>query len=109
MDIHPHAPTDNSLAAHKNQYSQYSKILLFTLTSGLQWYFTTRHSRAAIVYLPKDWFGSLTWFLALPFAPKGALSCGVYIFLVKRVMGLLTRIGADIYSGVKGRPMNKMT
>jgi len=100
---------NNALAAHKGQYARYAKILMFILTSGLQWTFTTRHSKAAIVYLPADWFGPMTWFLGLPFAPKGALSCGVYIFLIKRVLGILTRIGGDIYTGIKGNPTDAPT
>jgi len=95
---------NNSLASHKNQFSTYAKVILFILTSGLQWSFTTRYSRDAIVYLPIEWFGPLTWFLALPFAPKGALSCGVWVFLVKRVLSVLTRIGSEVYAGMRGEP-----
>ncbi|CAD6580638.1 MAG: GET complex subunit get1 [Cyphobasidiales sp. Tagirdzhanova-0007] len=95
---------NTSLVSHKSKFGTYSKVVLFLLTSGLQWYFTTAHSRKAIVYLPQDWFGPLTWFLSLPFAPKGAIGCGVYIFLVRRVIYLLARITTDIWSGVQGQP-----
>ena len=95
--------TDASLASHRSSFDKVIKAVIFIGTTGLQWSFTTRHSRSAIVYLPKDWFGPLTWFLGLPFAPKGALGCTVFIMLVKRFIGIVTRIGKDIVLGVKGQ------
>ncbi|KAK9896890.1 hypothetical protein P389DRAFT_168606 [Cystobasidium minutum MCA 4210] len=95
---------NTSLTSHRGSFNTVIKVLLFILTTGLQWSFSARYSRDAVVYLPKDWFGPLTWFLGLPFAPAGALSCGIYIMLIKRVIGILTRITTDIYSGVRGQP-----
>jgi hypothetical protein len=92
----------NSLTSHKGRFNTMMKVLIFILTTGLQWYFTTRYSKEAIVYVPRDWFGPLTWFLGFPFAPAGALSCGIYIMLIKRVIGIVSRIGKDIYTGIKG-------
>lgn len=93
---------NTSLAAHRSKFNTVIKVLIFVLTTGLQWSFSAKHSRAAIVYLPKDWFGPLTWFLGLPFAPAGALSCGIYIMLIKRVLGVLTRVFTDILAGIRG-------
>ena len=99
---HLMVPSDATLSSHKSQFTNIGRVLFFVGTTGLQWFFTTRYSRDAIVYLPKDWFGPLTWFLGLPFAPAGALSCGVFIMLVRRVIGIFTRVGADIVEGVRG-------
>lgn len=96
---------NTSLTSHRGSFNTVIKVLIFALTTGLQWSFSARYSRDAIVYLPKDWFGPLTWFLGLPFAPAGALSCGIYVMLIKRVVGVLTRITSDIYAGVRGRCM----
>lgn len=94
--------SDAGLASHRSKFDKIIKAVLFIGTAGLQWSYTTRHSRSAIVYLPKDWFGPLTWFLGLPFAPKGALGCTVFIMLLKRVIGIATRIAKDIVLGVRG-------
>lgn len=91
-----------SLTAHRSKFNTFIKVLIFVLTTGLQWSFSARYSKDAIVYLPKDWFGPLTWFLGLPFAPTGALSCGIYIMLIKRVIGVLTRVTTDIFTGIRG-------
>lgn len=96
------AHPDASLASHRSSFDKIIKAVLFIGTTGLQWSYTTRHSRSAIVYLPKDWFGPLTWFFGLPFAPKGALGCTVFIMLLKRVIGIVTRIAKDIALGIKG-------
>lgn len=96
------AVTDASLASHRSRFNSYGRAIIFIATTGLQWSFTTRYSRDAIVYLPKDWFGPLTWFLGLPFAPAGALSCGIYLMLVRRVIGIVTRIVTDVVQGVRG-------
>jgi len=93
---------NTALASHRSSFDKVIKAVIFIGTTGLQWSFTTRYSRSAIVYLPKDWFGPLTWFLGLPFAPKGGLGCTVFIMLLKRVIGIVTRIGKDITSGIKG-------
>lgn len=95
---------NTSLTAHRSSFNTVIKVLIFVLTTGLQWSFTAKYSRAAIVYLPKDWFGPLTWFLGLPFAPAGALSCGIYIMLIKRVIGVFTRVFTEIFMGIRGQP-----
>lgn len=94
---------NTSLASHRSSFNTVIKVLIFALTTGLQWSFSARYSRDAIVYLPRDWFGPLTWFLGLPFAPAGALSCGIYVMLIKRVIGVVTRITTDIYTGIQGK------
>jgi hypothetical protein len=94
--------TDSSLASHRSGFEKIVKAVVFLGTTGLQWAYTSRHSKTAIVYLPEGWFGSLGWFLGLPFAPKGAISTTVFIFLIKRVLGVLTRVGKDIVQGARG-------
>ena len=94
--------TDSSLASHRSSFEKIVKAVVFLGTTGLQFAYTSRHSKTAIVYLPEGWFGSLGWFLGLPFAPKGAISTTVFIFLIKRVLGVLTRVGKDIVQGARG-------
>lgn len=94
---------NSSLASHRSSFEKVVKAVVFLGTTGLQFAYTSRHSKTAIVYLPEGWFGSLGWFLGLPFAPKGAISTTVFIFLIKRVLGVLTRVGKDIVQGARGK------
>ena len=41
------------------------------MTTGLQFVIGWWYRKSAIFYLPPSWFGPLTWWLALPFAPQG--------------------------------------
>jgi len=41
------------------------------MTTGLQFVIGWWYRKSAVFYLPPSWFGPLTWWLALPFAPAG--------------------------------------
>lgn len=52
--------------------------------------------KSAVFYLPQGWFGPLTWWLALPFAPAGSVSCGVWQMACRRVIKLGERVVKDL-------------
>ena len=49
-------------------------MLLWLLTTGLQFAVGWWYRKQPVFYLPQGWLGPLGWWLALPFAPAGT-SC----------------------------------
>ena len=64
-------PPDTELATTKSGFSAKFNSLVWILTTGLQFAIGWWYRKAAVFYLPLNWFGPLTWTLALPFAPSG--------------------------------------
>ena len=64
-------PPDTELATTKSGFSAKFNSLVWILTTGLQFAIGWWYRKAAVFYLPPNWFGPLTWTLALPFAPSG--------------------------------------
>jgi tail-anchored protein insertion receptor len=90
---------------------------LWFFTTGLQFIVGWWYRKAAVFYLPNEWLGPLTWWIALPFAPKGmsnaasrqtrlmcfvfvlklgSVSCGVWQMACRRVIKLGERLAKDI-------------
>lgn len=65
--------TDSELNSSKSSFSMKFNTALWVLTTGVQFVVGWWYRSAAVFYLPPTWLGPLTWFLALPFAPTGAL------------------------------------
>ena len=68
------------------------------MTTGLQFFIGWWFRKAAVFYLPPGWFGPLTWWLALPFAPAGSVSCGVWQMACRRVIKVGERVVKDVMS-----------
>ena len=64
--------TDGELATTKTAFSTKFNTLIWILTTGLQFAIGWWYRKSAVFYLPPNWFGPLTWTLALPFAPRGS-------------------------------------
>lgn len=64
--------SDGELATTKSAFSARFNGLVWILTTGLQFAIGWWYRRSAVFYLPANWFGPLTWTLALPFAPQGS-------------------------------------
>ncbi|KAI6046118.1 CHD5-like protein-domain-containing protein [Pisolithus marmoratus] len=76
----------SELALQKTAFSVKFNSLIWVLTTGLQFVIGWWYRRSAVFYLPPGWFGPLTWWLALPFAPKGSVSVGVWQLACRRVI-----------------------
>ncbi|KAI0298513.1 CHD5-like protein-domain-containing protein [Russula brevipes] len=83
---------NSELSAPKSSFSLKFSATLWMLTTGLQFAIGWRYSRSAVFYLPASWFGPFTWFLSLPFAPAGSVSCGVWQMACRRVIRVGERI-----------------
>ena len=69
---------------------------MWIMTTGLQFVIGWWYRKAAVFYLPPGWFGPLTWWLALPFAPAGSVSCGVWQMACKRVIKVGERVVKEV-------------
>ena len=81
----------HSTAARAAFTSSFKK-LLWLATTALPFVFSSYHRKAAVFYLPPQWFGPLQWFLALPSAPAGAVACGIWTMAVKRTVGAVKEV-----------------
>jgi len=84
------------LSSNKTAFSIKFNTVLWILTTGLQFVVGWWYRKSAVFYLPQGWFGPLTWWLALPFAPKGSVSVGVWQMACKRVIKVGERVVKDL-------------
>jgi hypothetical protein len=104
---------DSEVASSKAAFSVKFKALLWTLTTGLQFFVGWWYSKSAVFYLPSGWFGPLGWWLSFPFAPAGrsdlfqrtaspltrgagSVSVGVWQMACKRVIAIGERVVKDL-------------
>ena len=72
--------------------------------TALPFAFTSYHSKSAVFYLPQGWFGPAEWFLGLPFAPAGAVSCAVWTMFAKRGVRVVGSTAWELVEGVLLKP-----
>ncbi|KAN0091271.1 CHD5-like domain containing protein [Tylopilus felleus] len=77
---------NSDLVASKSAFSAQFNSVVWILTAGLQFAIGWWYRKSAVFYLPPNWFGPLTWTLALPFAPPGSVSVGVWQMACRRVI-----------------------
>ncbi|KAH9961245.1 CHD5-like protein-domain-containing protein [Russula dissimulans] len=77
---------NSELSASKSLFSLKFSTTLWMLTTGLQFAIGWWYSRSPVFYLPTGWLGPFTWWLSLPFAPAGSVSCGVWQMACRRVI-----------------------
>ncbi|KAH7888869.1 WRB/Get1 family [Phlebopus sp. FC_14] len=77
---------NGELASQRSGFSVKFNSLVWILTTGLQFVIGWWYRKSAVFYLPPGWLGPLTWGLALPFAPKGSVSVGVWQMACRRVI-----------------------
>ncbi|KAF6767401.1 Golgi to ER traffic protein 1 [Kalmanozyma brasiliensis GHG001] len=87
--------TNASLSTARSTFNMLFKGVMFVLTTVLPFVVTSWYSKTPIFWLPPgehSWFGPLGWFLALPRAPKGAVSSTVWQMVCSRT--LIAVVGA---------------
>ncbi|KAF8482942.1 CHD5-like protein-domain-containing protein [Russula ochroleuca] len=77
---------NSELSTTKSSFALKFGATLWILTTGLQFAIGWWFSRSAVFYLPVAWLGPFTWWLSLPFAPAGSVSCGVWQIACRRVI-----------------------
>ncbi|KAI0254129.1 CHD5-like protein-domain-containing protein [Lactifluus subvellereus] len=83
---------NSELNASKTSFSLKFNTTLWIMTTGLQFAIGWWYSRSAVFYLPAAWLGPLTWWLSLPFAPAGSVSCGIWQMACRRVIKVGERV-----------------
>lgn len=88
----PFLLTESHSTAARAAFTSSFKKALWLATTALPFVFSSYHRKAAVFYLPPQWFGPLQWFLALPSAPTGAVACGIWTMAVKRTVGAVKEV-----------------
>jgi len=83
---------NSELSASKTSFAFKFGSALWALTTGLQFAIGWWYGRSAVFYLPAAWLGPFTWWLSLPFAPAGSVSCGVWQMACRRVIRVFERV-----------------
>ncbi|QRV97116.1 hypothetical protein RhiJN_25135 [Ceratobasidium sp. AG-Ba] len=89
---------NSTLATSRTSFSMKFSTILWTCTTGAQFAIGWWYSRYAVFYLPPGWLGPATWWLSLPFAPRGSVSCGVWQMACQRVMRICERLIKDAFA-----------
>lgn len=90
-------PVDSEIASVKTKFSLKFNSALWFMTTGLQFFVGWWYRKSAVFYLPQGWFGPLTWWLGLPWAPTGSVSCGVWQMACRRIILVLERGVKDFW------------
>jgi len=85
------------ISSNKTAFSLKFNTLLWISTTGLQFVVGWWFRRSAVFYLPPGWLGPIGWWLALPFAPKGSVSVGVWQMACRRVIKVGEKVVRDLW------------
>ena len=96
----PLTSADARAGEHKAAFGKLVTALHFVAITALPFAFTSYHSKSAVFYLPQGWFGPAEWFLGLPFAPAGAVSCAVWTMFAKRGVRVVGSAAWELVEGV---------
>ena len=91
------AVADSEIASAKTQFSLKFNSALWFMTTGLQFLVGWWYRKSAVFYLPHGWFGPLTWWLGLPWAPTGSVSCVVWQTACRRIISVMERTVKDLW------------
>ncbi|KAF7376489.1 Protein GET1 [Mycena sanguinolenta] len=87
---------NSEIASRRTAFSFRFNTFIWILTTGLQFFVGWWYRSAAVFYLPPGWLGPLGWWCALPFAPKGSVSVGVWQMACKRVLRVGERVVKEL-------------
>ncbi|SPO20505.1 related to Protein GET1 [Ustilago trichophora] len=94
--------TNSDLASARTTFSMLFKGVMFIITTVMPFCVTSWYSKTPIFWLPPgehSWFGPLGWFLALPRAPKGAISSTVWQMVCSRTIIAVCGALANFWPG----------
>ncbi|TFL02537.1 CHD5-like protein-domain-containing protein [Pterulicium gracile] len=91
-------------AANKAAFSLKFNSVIWFMTTGVQFVVGWWYRKSPVFYLPPGWFGPLEWWFALPFAPKGSVSVGVFQMACKRFLKIGERVVKDVYQKYHSEP-----
>jgi len=80
---------NSELAQARSAFGVQFKTALWLFTGGAQFFVGWWFRKQPVFYLPPGWLGPATWWLALPFAPHGSVSCGAWQMACRRVIKVL--------------------
>ncbi|KAG9033455.1 rRNA-binding ribosome biosynthesis protein utp25 [Tulasnella sp. UAMH 9824] len=92
---------NSELGSAKTAFSIKFHTAIWILTTGAQMVLGWWYRKTPVFYLPKGWFGPFTWWLSLPFAPAGSVSCGAWQMACKRVITMMERVVRDLYDSAE--------
>ncbi|KIO20314.1 hypothetical protein M407DRAFT_245854 [Tulasnella calospora MUT 4182] len=95
---------NSELGSAKTAFSIKFNTAIWILTTGAQMVLGWWYRKTPVFYLPKGWFGPFTWWLSLPFAPAGSVSCGTWQMACKRVITMMERVVRDLYASAEEVP-----
>ncbi|KAH9484843.1 GET complex subunit get1 [Psilocybe cubensis] len=100
---------NSEIASAKSGFAMKFNTALWLLTTGLQFVVGWWYRKQPVFFLPEGWFGPLGWWLALPFAPAGSVSVGVWQMACRRVIVVGERVVKDFIgpSTVSADPSEK--
>ncbi|KAL5507222.1 GET1 [Sanghuangporus vaninii] len=87
---------NGELGSARNAYKLKFNTFIWLLTTGVQFVIGWWYRKSAVFYLPPGWLGPATWFLSLPFAPSGSVSCGAWQMACRRVIKVGERTVRDL-------------
>ncbi|KAJ9476349.1 Protein GET1 [Pseudozyma hubeiensis] len=96
--------TNATLTSSRSTFNMIISGMLFVVTSIFPFAVTSWYSKTPIFWLPPaehSWFGPVGWFLALPRAPKGAISSTVWQMVCSRTLIAVVGAGANFIPGKK--------
>ncbi|TFY75964.1 hypothetical protein EWM64_g8048 [Hericium alpestre] len=97
---------NKELGNAKSAFSLRFNSFIWIMTTGVQFVVGWYYRRAAVFYLPPGWFGPLTWWLSLPFAPAGSVSCGIWQMACRRALKVGERVVKDLASPSTTEPVS---
>ncbi|KAF7315787.1 Protein GET1 [Mycena indigotica] len=87
---------NGEIATRRTTFSLKFNTAIWVFTTGLQFTVGWWYRKSAVFYLPPGWLGPLGWWLALPFAPKGSVSVGVWQMACRRVLKVGERVVKEL-------------
>ncbi|KAG8898603.1 GET complex subunit get1 [Tulasnella sp. 403] len=88
---------NSELAFKRTSFSVQFNIAIWIITAGLQLVIVWWYRKTPVFYLPQGWFGPATWWLSLPFAPGGSVSCAAWQMACKRVIAMFERVVREFW------------
>ncbi|GAA96170.1 uncharacterized protein L969DRAFT_84037 [Mixia osmundae IAM 14324] len=95
---------NESLAAQRSSFNLGLKSILWVLGTAMPFIYTSYHSKSPVFFLPQGWFGPSERVFGLPFAPRGAVSCAVWLMMLRRTLGSVRRVTTDCLEGLAEPP-----